>query len=99
MRLGETLTSPKREVASSRGFAKAAFALRKPYIVSVHGMLDDWSMEQKGLKKRIYLWLAGRKLLEQAYRVHTTAEGEAQQAGKWYPRGKSVVRITLAMSA
>ncbi len=71
--------------------AKRAQAVRKPYIVSVHGMLDDWCMAHKGLKKRVYLWLAGRRMLEGAYRVHCTAEGEAQQAGKWYPRAQSVV--------
>lgn len=62
-----------------------------PYIVSAHGMLDDYCMEVKSLKKRIYLTVAGRRLLEQAYRVHCTAEGEARQAEKWYPRGTSVV--------
>jgi glycosyltransferase involved in cell wall biosynthesis len=73
------------------GFARTAFDAHKPYIVSIHGMLDDWSMDQKGLKKRVYLWLAGRKMLERAFRVHATAEGEVQQARKWYPRGESVV--------
>lgn len=73
------------------GIAKTANSLAKPYIVSVHGMLDDWCMDHKGLKKRVYLWLAGRRMLEGAYRVHCTAEGEAQQAGKWYPRAQSAV--------
>lgn len=77
-----------RKNASIAGLLRSP---RVPYIVSVHGMLDDWCMDQKGLKKRAYLWLAGRRLLEGAYRVHCTAEGEAQQAGKWYPLGKSVV--------
>ena len=62
-----------------------------PYVVSLHGMLDDWCMAQKALKKKIYHWLLGRRMLEGAYRVHCTAEGEEQQAAKWYPRGTSVV--------
>ena len=39
------------------------------------GMLDDWSMEQGGFKKQLYLKLAGRRLLEGAY-VHCTADAE-----------------------
>ncbi len=62
-----------------------------PYILSVHGMLDDWSMQQRTAKKRLYLALAGRKLLEQAARVHCTAEAELTQARKWFPRGAGVV--------
>ncbi|WP_442484191.1 glycosyltransferase [Aeoliella sp. SH292] len=73
------------------GFAKVACDAHKPYVVSIHGMLDDWSMDQKPFKKRVYLWLAGKKMLERAFRVHATAEGEVQQARKWYPRGESVV--------
>jgi glycosyltransferase involved in cell wall biosynthesis len=72
-------------------FARFLRIPRVPYIVSVHGMLDDWCMKQKGMKKGLYLWLLGRRMLEGAYRVHCTAEGEAQQAGRWYPLGRSVV--------
>ena len=72
-------------------FAKEAKAAGKPYVLSVHGMLDDWSMDQKGFKKRLYLWLTGRRMLEGAFRVHCTAEGEQRQASKWYPRGESAV--------
>lgn len=72
-------------------FAKLLRSRGMPYLLSVHGMLDDWCMAAKGLKKRAYLWLAGRAMLEGAYRVHCTAEGEVAQAAKWYPRGESVV--------
>lgn len=71
--------------------ANEAAQAGKPYVVSVHGMLDDWCMAQKGLKKRVYWWLAARRLLERAYRVHCTAEGERKQAEKWYPRGATAV--------
>ncbi|MEM8865921.1 MAG: glycosyltransferase, partial [Planctomycetota bacterium] len=62
-----------------------------PYVVSVHGMLDDWSMTQRGLKKRVYLSVAGRRMLDGAARIHFTAEGERQQAMKLAPRGSAVV--------
>lgn len=61
--------------------------LGTPYVLSVHGMLDDWSMAQRGLKKRLYLALAGRKLLERAAFVHCTAGAELDQSKVWYPRG------------
>ncbi|QDU54588.1 D-inositol 3-phosphate glycosyltransferase [Aeoliella mucimassa] len=62
-----------------------------PYVVSLHGMLDDWCTAQKALKKKVFHWLLGRRMLEGAYRVHCTASGEEQQARKWYPQGTSVV--------
>lgn len=56
-----------------------------PYIVTVHGMLDDYSMRQKGLKKRAYLALGGRKLFSRATTVHFTAKAEQEQAEPWIP--------------
>ena len=56
-----------------------------PYIVTVHGMLDDWSMQQKTLKKSVFLNLFGRKLFKNATTVHLTAEGECDQASRWVP--------------
>ncbi len=60
-------------------------ACKIPYIVTVHGMLDDWSMQQKSLKKRIFLKLFGRKLFKHATTVHLTAKGECDQAKRWVP--------------
>lgn len=62
-----------------------------PYVVSIHGMLDDWCMAQRGLKKRIFLAATGRRFLERASRVHCTAEGERQQAIKWVPKAHTIV--------
>lgn len=56
-----------------------------PYIVTVHGMLDDFCMEQKSLKKRIFLGLGGRKLFSDATTVHFTAAAERDQATPWIP--------------
>ena len=75
--------------------AQAARAAGTPYIVTIHGMLDDWSMSQRTLKKKIYLALGGRKYLESAALVHSTAEFERQQSIKWYPRGRAVVAPLL----
>lgn len=64
---------------------------RKPYFISVRGNLDDWCMDQKALKKRVYLALLGRRHLEGAAAVHTTAQFELEQARKHFPRGRGVV--------
>ncbi|MCG3122873.1 MAG: D-inositol-3-phosphate glycosyltransferase [Phycisphaerales bacterium] len=62
-----------------------------PYIVSLRGMLDDWPMSQRRLKKRIFLFIAGRRMLHKAAFVHCTAEGEHQQSRKWFPKGRGRV--------
>ncbi len=62
-----------------------------PSIVSIHGMLDDWSMQQRNLKKRLYLMLRGRRFLEECNYVHATASKEHEQASKWYPKGRGAV--------
>jgi len=72
-------------------FASAARRLRVPYVLSVHGMLDDWSMSQRTLKKRIYLALAGRRLLDRAAIVHCTADAELAQARKWFSNPRTAV--------
>jgi len=63
--------------------AKACRRLGKPYIVSIHGMLDDWTIGQKHLKKRVFLALGGSPYLSHAAVVHATAEAELSQATKW----------------
>jgi len=64
-----------------RNIAIANF-LRKnnvPYIVTMHGMLDRWSLKQKSLKKRIFLGLIGKRFLRSAETIHCTAEAEKIQ--------------------
>ncbi|MCC6680127.1 MAG: glycosyltransferase [Phycisphaeraceae bacterium] len=62
--------------------AKAAKRLGRPYVLTVHGMLDDWCMQQRGFKKNLYLALRGRRLLEGAALVQCTAQAERDQAGR-----------------
>jgi glycosyltransferase involved in cell wall biosynthesis len=72
-------------------FSRAARRLGIPYVVSIHGMLDDWSMSQRTSKKRLYLALLGRSLLNRAACVHCTAESELSQARKWFDSSKNTV--------
>jgi len=62
-----------------------------PYLVTIHGMLDDWSMRQHTLKKRLYLSLARRTLFRYATAVHFTAKGERDQAQQWISIGDRAV--------
>jgi glycosyltransferase involved in cell wall biosynthesis len=71
--------------------AKRALRLGVPYVVTIHGMLDDWTIAQKAWKKKSYLALFGRKLLERAACVQCTSQIEMEQSAKRYPRGRSRV--------
>lgn len=62
-----------------------------PVVISLRGMLDDWCMAQGGFKKRMYLLMGGRTMLEQAAVIHCTAAAELTQSNKWFPRGRGLV--------
>lgn len=62
-----------------------------PVIVSLRGMLDDWCMARGRLRKRAFLAIGGRRVLERAATVHCTAEAERDQSVKWFPRGRATV--------
>ncbi|MFG0300222.1 MAG: glycosyltransferase [Phycisphaerales bacterium JB047] len=70
--------------------AKLCIELGKPYVLSVHGMLDDWCMSQRRIKKVFYMKTWGRHLLQHATVVHCTAQAELDQASKWFDRSKGV---------
>jgi glycosyltransferase involved in cell wall biosynthesis len=71
--------------------AAACRAMGVPYVISAHWMLDDWSMAQSQLKKKVYMHLGGRTLLERAARVHCTADAEVEQAQRWFPADRAFV--------
>ncbi len=62
-----------------------------PYILSVHGMLDDWCMAQRRLKKVLFLHTFNRGLMRHTSAVHCTAQAELEQASKWFDPRKGVV--------
>lgn len=64
--------------------ARIARQLGRPYVLTVHGMLDQWSMAQKPLKKRIYHAVAAKRLLDGAALIHCTAQMELDQAKEWF---------------
>jgi glycosyltransferase involved in cell wall biosynthesis len=70
---------------------RLAARLQKPFVVSSHGMLDDWPMRQNRLRKRIFLALLGNRWLSAASRIHVTAQLELEQSRKWFPPRLGVV--------
>jgi glycosyltransferase involved in cell wall biosynthesis len=77
--------------ASNMQMARAARKRGVPYVVSIHGMLDDWAMAQRTLKKRLFLAAGGRRYLQRAAHIHYSAAAERDQAMKWISRAKPVV--------
>ncbi|HEY0784698.1 MAG TPA: glycosyltransferase [Acidobacteriaceae bacterium] len=58
--------------------AAMARELERPYIVSAHGMLEPWALEQKKWKKRIYAALTERRNLGGAACLHALTRAEAE---------------------
>jgi len=79
---------------SNPQMAKACRMCGTPWVLSTHGMLDDWCMQQRGLKKRLYLATVGRAMLKGATTFLTTAEEESRQSMRWLPHD-NVVAIPL----
>ena len=62
-------------VAASR----AARRWNKPYVLSCHGMLEPWALNQGKLKKQIYSALIERDVVREASCLHALTEAEAAQ--------------------
>jgi glycosyltransferase involved in cell wall biosynthesis len=71
-------------------FAALANRHRLPYLVSIHGMLDEWAYSHQWLKKRLYMAAFGRRYLHGASTLHCTAEGEIAQAQLVVPHPRYV---------
>jgi glycosyltransferase involved in cell wall biosynthesis len=78
-------------VPSNPQVAIEALKQHIPYVLTLHGMLDDWSMAQRTIRKRVYLAACGKQMLRRAAALHTVAEGELNQASKWMPAERAVV--------
>ncbi|MDQ1148137.1 glycosyltransferase involved in cell wall biosynthesis [Sphingobacterium zeae] len=58
--------------------AKVARRLNVPYIISIRGMLEPWSLKQSYLKKRLAMLLYQHNDLKNATCLHATAKMEAK---------------------
>lgn len=57
--------------------ARIAQSLRKPYIVSAHGMLEPWALGRSHARKLLYAALFERRTTQRAACLHALTEAEA----------------------
>ena len=76
---------------STSAAASAARALRKPYIVSAHGMLEAWALKNKRIKKAIYAALAERANVRGAACLHALTRAEAGDYRRFAAKGPIAV--------
>ena len=67
--------------------APTARALRKPYILSAHGMLERWALSNKRLKKQIYAALFERANVRGAACLHALTHAEAADYRRFGAKG------------
>ena len=62
-------------------FAAYRTAIRQkiPYIITIHGALEDWALNYKARKKQLYMWLVQRRILKKANGLHVFTEWEAKR--------------------
>lgn len=63
--------------------ARCARRLRKPYIVSAHGMLERWALRNKWWKKRPYALLVERGNLRRAACLRAVTRAEVEDYRRW----------------
>ena len=63
---------------STSAAANAARALNKPYVLSAHGMLESWALNNKRIKKAIYSAFAERRNVQGAACLHALTRAEAE---------------------
>lgn len=81
--------------ASNAQVARSARREGLPYILSLHGMLDDFSLSVKPLKKKLFLATSGGSLLRGAQQIHCASQQELAQATARLPHGKGVATPLL----
>src|SRR5690242_2061806 len=54
-----------------------------PYVIRPLGTLDPWSMKQKPVRKRVFWFVSGRKMLKRSAAVHYTAQAEKEATEKF----------------
>ena len=71
--------------------ARAAMELRKPYVITPHGMLSPWNMQQNKWGKKLYMLWRLQKNLHHAAAIHYTTDAERDLAIPLKLPGKAVV--------
>lgn len=61
-----------------QGSSRLARKAHIPYVLSPHGVLKPWSVRRKGFKKRLYLSVIGRRMLNSSACLHASAPFEVE---------------------
>jgi glycosyltransferase involved in cell wall biosynthesis len=69
-----------------------------PYIVTPHGLLCDWSLQQSAFKKRLYLSLSEKANLNNSQVLHLTTKQESHEVAKLNLKSPDVV-IPLGLAS
>jgi glycosyltransferase involved in cell wall biosynthesis len=59
--------------------SKIARSLNIPYIVTIHGELNEWNLQQKRLKKQIYMSAIQRGILRKSTALHAITQAESDR--------------------
>jgi glycosyltransferase involved in cell wall biosynthesis len=62
---------------------KYAKQFKKPYLITVHGVLDSFCLNYKAGKKKIYSALIQKKILREAAALHAVAEEEVKYIAEY----------------
>ena len=73
--------------------ARAAMELKKPYVITPHGLLSPWNMQQNKWGKKFYMLWRLRKNLHRAAAIHYTTDAERDLAMSLKLPGKAVVML------
>lgn len=57
---------------------KAAKRTKKPYLITPHGALEPWALNYKSPKKKIYMRLIQKQMLDEASALHAITEAEIE---------------------
>ena len=66
------------------GFAASRAALKHdiPYVLTVHGALEEWTLRHKSIRKRIYRKLVQDRILDSASAIHAITRPEADRVAE-----------------
>jgi glycosyltransferase involved in cell wall biosynthesis len=57
---------------------RAAVRNKIPYVITIHGALENWALNYKAIKKRFYMWAIQAHILKKARGLHVFTDEEAR---------------------
>ena len=76
---------------STHSVARAAARAGTPYVFSMRGVLDDWAMTQRPVRKRLFLRAIALRSVHGAAAIHCSSHGESRQVARRVGRDTVVI--------